>query len=137
MGKIRLLGWLLILGLVTVGVLGCGTSRNLTAVNVSPSSADAQDFADGVVQFTATGTFNVQPHTAQLGGNDIIWCIGTSQGICNESVFGANIDDNGAAKCDPTFRGTVTVLAGKTKISGPVPGTVPLEVFGSAKLTCP
>jgi hypothetical protein len=137
MSKVQSLGGLIILGVLTVGALGCGSSRDLTAVSVSPSSADARDFADGVVQFTATGTFSVQPRTAQLGGDNVIWCIGTTQGICSESIFGATIDDKGAAKCDPTFQGTVTVLAGKTKVSGPVPGTIPLEVFGSAKLTCP
>ena len=40
--------------------LSCGNSlRQLVAMNLSPSVADAQNYPNGQVQFTASGTYNL------------------------------------------------------------------------------
>jgi hypothetical protein len=59
----RFESWLLflLLALTTLGVVGCGSSRQLQSVTISPASADAQNFSAGQVSFTATGTFQQKP----------------------------------------------------------------------------
>jgi len=118
---------------------GCGSSRDLLAVSISPAAADAQNFPNGMVQFTATGTFSRDPTTATLGPNDVTWCVGTSTGTCGLiGLTGGVVDSNGMAHCANGFSGTVNVLAG-------VPSTEPhtantgavLKIFGAATLTCP
>ena len=122
------------------GAVGCGGSRHLQSVSLSPASANAQDFPGGRVQFTATGTFSKPPSPVELTGNDIFWCIGSDTGLCvGNAQPGATVDQSGIAGCNQGFVGTVTVLAGKTSpmmMGNPDQGSQ-LQVFGTAKLTCP
>lgn len=115
---------------------GCGEHK-LTSVSLSPTAADAKDFARGQVQFTATGTFSDSSKPVAL--NNVVWCIGSSSGMCNGNVpAAATVDGNGLAQCVLNSTGTVTVLAGSPGASPMVPDQgQQLQVFGMARLTCP
>lgn len=103
-------------------LVGCGQSK----VAVTPGSADAQDYPNGVVPFTATGI------------SSPTWCIGTSSGQCNGNVVSlATIDSSGRAQCVTGHSGTVTVLAGKAIPPMNPDAGMQLSPFGSAQLTCP
>jgi hypothetical protein len=104
-------------------MLGCGQNK---VVNIAPASADAQNFPNGIVQFTATGV------------NSPTWCIGSANGVCNGNIAAAaTIDSSGRAQCLSGKSGTVTVLAGTgLRITNPDGGSQ-LSTFGSAQLICP
>jgi hypothetical protein len=127
--------FLLVLALLS---LGCGGSRQLQSVTLSPASANAQDFANGQVPFSATGMFSKPPSPQPLTSNDVTWCVGSSTGFCAGNINpGATVDPNGVAKCVPNFSGVATILAGKaTPVMSPDSGPK-MNVFGSAQLTCP
>ena len=114
------LGPSFLLLLLAVGTVGCGSGapRSLQSVTASPSTADAKDFPNGQVQFTATGIFNRPP--TRVTPYPVAWL--TSQ----PSV--ATIDSNGLAQCVPGQTGTVTIEVG-------VAGDGPLIFV--AQLTCP
>ncbi|HEY3975490.1 MAG TPA: hypothetical protein VGM18_20995 [Candidatus Sulfotelmatobacter sp.] len=115
---------------------GCGSRRQLQSVTLSPGSADAKDFSNGQVPFTATGTFSKAPSPAQLTSQDVQWCIGSSDGACEPAgMTYPSVDQNGAAQCGPTFVGTVIVLAGTAEPG--VSDAAVFKPFGSAELTCP
>lgn len=119
-------------------VTGCGSSRHLRSVTVSPVSADAQNFAGGKVQFTATGTFSKPPSPVPIT-QSATWCVGMNTGRCAGNINpGATVSPSGVAQCEPLFAGTVTILAGEgtPMMMNPDTGTQ-LQVFGSAQLTCP
>ena len=100
---------LVLLALIVV-MGGCGDSRKLQSVAISPTAATSQ------AQFTATGTFSKPPSPTQLGSADITWCAGSSNGICAGFTNpGAMADANGNAQCEATFHGTVTVLGRQPK----------------------
>jgi hypothetical protein len=131
--KLELLSLIL---LAAVGSQACGDHK-LTSVSVTPATADVKDFASGQVQFTATGTFSDSSKPVPL--NNLTWCIGSSSGVCNGNIAAAaTIDSNGVAQCVLNLKGTVTVLAGKLATSVMMPDQgQQLQVFGTARLTCP
>jgi hypothetical protein len=115
-------------------------SRQLQSVTLKPASADAKNFPNGEVSFTATGTFSRPPSPVQLNGGEVQWCIGDgSTGACAGNVVpNATVDQNGVAQCRSGFAGTATVLAGTSSNAMMMPDVGPqLKVFGSAQLTCP
>jgi hypothetical protein len=129
---------LLLLLALSLVALGCGSSRDLKSVAISPAAANAKDFPNGQVAFTATGTFSKPPSPEKLTGMDVSWCVGDSQGRCVGNINpGITVDSNGIASCVSTFSGTATVLAGKTKSVMMPDGGSQMGVFGSAQLTCP
>lgn len=129
----------LVLPVVSLGTAGCGSSRQLQSVTLSPASADAQNFPNGQVSFTATGTFSKKPSPLQLTGKDVTWCAGSSSGMCVGNINpGITVDQNGLAQCVPGFTGTVTILAGTKSFSMMnTDGGSQLKIFGTAQLTCP
>jgi hypothetical protein len=137
----RFESWLLflLLALTTLGVVGCGSSRQLQSVTISPASADAQNFSAGQVSFTATGTFSKNPSPQKLTSKDVTWCAESSTGMCVGNINpGITVDPNGLAQCLPGFTGTVTILAGAESSSMMNPdGGSQLKIFGGADLTCP
>ena len=124
---------------------GCGSSRQLESVTIHPAAADAKNFPNGQVQFTATGTFSQPPSPAPLTSKDVLWCYGgfanvanPTAGLCagNIAQF-AWVDQNGVAQCEASFQGTVYILAG-TALPETNPDVGPqLKIFGQAALTCP
>ena len=118
----RLLAPAAILFVFVVLLAGCGQNK----VIVSPASADAQNYPNGIVQFTSTGV------------SSPTWCIGTSGGQCDGNVaLPATIDSSGRAQCASGHSGTVTVLAGKGVPPMNFDTGFQLSPFGSAQLTCP
>ena len=118
--------------------LGCGTAGQLKSVTVSPSAADARNFANGQVPFSATGTFGNSSMPQPLNNKDITWCVGTASGVCAGNInLGANVTPNGVAACVPTFSGAATILAGKANPPMTPDGGSRMTVFGAAQLTCP
>lgn len=123
---------------ISLIALGCGSSRQLQSVSISPAAADAQNFTNGKVQFTATGTFNQKPSPEKLMGQTVQWCVGSANGKCPGNINpGASVDQNGLAQCSPNFTGTVNVLAGNGGSSMMPDGGSQMKVFGAAQLTCP
>jgi hypothetical protein len=129
----------LVLSLIILGIVGCGSSRQLQSVRLSPATADAQSFPNGQVQFTATGTYSSSPSPVQLTSQDVMWCVGSTSGLCVGNVSpGATVNQNGLAQCVPTFAGTVTILAGTGSSVMMIPDTgSQLAVFGAAQMSCP
>jgi len=129
----------LLLSLIAIAIVGCGSSRQLKTVALTPALADAKDFPNGQVSFAATGTFSKPPSPSQLTSKDVMWCAGSSDGVCAGNIIpGATVDQNGLAQCSPNFTGTATILAGtaSSSMANPDAGTQ-LKVFGSAQLKCP
>ena len=101
----------------------CGDNRIIT---VSPSSADAQDFPNGIVSFRADGV------------SSPTWCIGSASGMCNGNIASvATIDTTGHAQCLSGRTGTATILAGAGLRRSLPDGGGQLSRFGSAQLVCP
>lgn len=119
---------LLIAGMLMLFGSGCGATnpsspRLLTAITLSPAAADAQDFPNGQVQFSAIGHFNTMP-TAVNPFHPSSW-LSTSGNI-------ATVDQNGLAQCVPGAAGTVQIEG----IAPMGPGDAP-ATRGIATLTCP
>jgi hypothetical protein len=121
--------------------LSCGTSsttRSIQSVTISPASADAQNYPDGQVPFTATGYYTtipspVTPQTATWGacyqnaattavavsGSGVAQCVAGASGTYTIWAF---VIQQGLRAC-PTF---VTACGGGG-----------CQVTGTAQLTCP
>jgi len=131
--------------LLFLAALSCG-SHQLKSVTLQPSSADAKNFTNGQVQFTAKGTFSDSSTPVTLTSKDVTWCIGEmtnvanpTAGVCigNVSPF-AVVDQNGLAQCtNAPVQGTGYILAGKATPPMNPDGGAQMTVFGSATLTCP
>ena len=139
---VRSTGPLLLLFLIA---LSCGSSRQLQSVTLDPPAADAKDFPNGQVQFTATGVFSNSKMAVTLTSKDVTWCYGgvanaatLTAGLCAGNVIPfASVDQNGLAKCSTGFQGSALVLAGVPMPSMNPDGGAQMKVFGSATLTCP
>jgi hypothetical protein len=126
-------------------LLGCGTSRRLQNVSISPPAADAKDFPSGQVQFVATGTFTKAPSPATLTSQEVTWCVGErtdvlnpTAGMCVGNIAPiATVDQNGLARCATSSQGSVFILAGSMPSSFMPDMGSQLKIFGSATLTCP
>jgi hypothetical protein len=131
--------WTLAGPLALLAVLaGCGSTRQLQSVSLSPAAADARNFPNGQVSFKATGSFNKPPSPVPLTGQDVMWCVGTSNGVCAGNISpGATVDQNGTAQCGPAFVGTVSILAGQGAVMSMPDTGQQLKIFGAAQLTCP
>ncbi len=112
-------------GIFVIALFLCGCGSN-SPISVTPASADAQNFPNGIVQFKATGVTSPA------------WCIGSASGSCNGNIASiATVDINGQAQCLAGHSGTVTVLAGTGgRVMNP-DGGMQFSRFGSAQLTCP
>ena len=134
----RWLSGLFLILFVSLGSLGCGSSRQLTFISVSPASADAKNSPNGQVQFTATGTFNKPP--TPVTPLPVTWCPQATCGVSTPVNVGITVDGNGLAQCEPAFVGTVTVVAMAPANPGAMMTPMPRMngmVSGTAQLTCP
>ena len=88
------------------------------------------------MQFTATGSFSMQPTPAPV--INATWCISDANGCVANA--GATVDANGMAQCNPGFMGMVMVKAMVSNGAGsPVMmmGPTGVMISGTAQLTCP
>jgi hypothetical protein len=119
---------------------GCGSSnmnpnRVLQTMVLAPALPDAQNFPNGQVQFTATGTFSQAPSPDMVtfqapysGG----W---TLMGTGAASI--ATISQTGLAQCVPGATGTVTVQASASANAAMGTGATSVAVSGTTTMTCP
>jgi hypothetical protein len=120
-------------------LLSCATSdpnyaRVLTSITVTPATADAQNFPNGQVVFTAAGTFNVAPSPGPVSSASPYF----GQFVVNNPATGA------IANIVSTGNSTVTVQC----VAGAI-GAVEIDmnayanndtttvIGGYAQLTCP
>ena len=125
----------------SVAIVSCGgmstmmSNRQLQSITVSPSSADAMNFPSGMVHFTAMGSYNMAPMTANL---PVLWSLGNPFSA-QPVPAGVSIDANGVAQCSG-FMGMITIEA-----TSPMDPNMPvsqmsmntMNVVGMAQLTCP
>lgn len=118
----------LVIAAMSFLITGCGSGgpRRLQSVSVSPASADAMEFPNGRVQFTAMGIYSQPPSPSAIPQSG--WSL--SEGNI------ATISQNGIAQCNPGGSGVVTV---KASTAGPCSGTgcTSALLSGTAQLTCP
>jgi len=139
MTKFRTLLSLLFVAALALETLGCGSSnmnsnRVLQSMAITPANADAQNFPNGQVQFTATGTFNKAPSPAQVTFQPPYTGTWSLMGASAANI--ATISQAGLAQCIAGAAGTVTVsaVASSNSATGPAMSTA---VTGSTTLTCP
>jgi len=121
---------------VCCGKINPNDGRVLTSISVSPSTADAQNFPNGQVTFTATGTFSLPPLSSPISpsapyngsfvvdnpaGQTIANIVSTDAGLGTITV-----------QCAAGAIGDVEVTA-----SGSANNGTSIVVTGSAQLTCP
>jgi hypothetical protein len=117
---------------------GCGSmnspqNRVLQSMSVNPATADAQNFPQGQVQFTATGTFSQAPSPAVVPVPFVSPYSGSWESS-NPNV--ATINQNGVAQCIAGASGTVTIKADVS--SNSAKGTqMSTGVLATSQLTCP
>jgi len=129
--------------LVALGaaLLSCGSSnpnigRILTGITVAPGSADAQQFTNGQVLFTATGTYSLPPFSGPLtfqspySGSFIV------ANPTNPPQTIATVVSTGPStvtvQCASGISGTVPIVASASANNGT--STV---ISGSGTLICP
>jgi hypothetical protein len=97
------------LALILVGslaALSCGTSQSqLQAIAISPSAADAQDFPNGQVQFTATGFYAHPTHTVTPQSANWVAC---QQDVPTTLV---TVSASGVAQCASGATGQYSINA--------------------------
>jgi hypothetical protein len=126
--------------LLTIALTSCGSTipnagRVLLEIVVTPATADAQTFANGQVEFTATGTFSVAPSPAPVTfvapytGGFIVSPNTSNQVIANIVSTGPG---TATVQCVAGMSGTVEVGATASANNGT--STI---VSGIAQITCP
>jgi hypothetical protein len=125
--------------LLAAGLISCGSSnqnigRVLTSIAVTPGTADAQNYPNGQVVFTAAGTFSLPP----FNGPVTFTAPYAGQFVVDNPVNGtiATVIANGVGtvtvQCASGASGTVDVVASAAANNGTT--TV---VSGNGQLTCP
>jgi hypothetical protein len=140
MSKRKTLATVLIVVPIVFATVSCGSmssssSRILQSMTVTPATADAQNSANGQVQFTATGIFSkppspgpvtfVSPYSGSWAADpSIATLVGTANGTATfQCVAGAS--------------GTTTVKAIASTNAAQGTGATSTAVTGTAMLTCP
>ena len=129
---------LCMLAFVATATVGCGSmnsasNRVLQSMTLNPAIADAQNFPQGQVQFTPTGTFSRAPSPAAV---PVPFASPYSGSWASSDPTIATINQNGVAQCVAGASGTVTIqaMASSNSAMGPAMST---GVTGTAKLRCP
>jgi hypothetical protein len=125
--------------------MSCGNAADpshpgdpLESITVSPAVADAKDYPDGQVQFTAAGYYSTNP-------NQAVPLSKPGWGSCyeNNSTSEVTVSSTGVAQCASGAVGTYTVWAdAPPNVGGPNCLAVNAcgggcFVTGTAQLTCP
>ena len=123
-------------------VLCCGASskHQLQSITLNPTSADAQDYPNGQVQFVATGHYNIAPFT--------VTPLSATWGTCYQfaPTSAISVTSTGLAQCASGAVGTYTVWANdplpnlatgvySCPAAGACGGGCTIQT--SAQLTCP
>ncbi len=119
---------------LALSLLACGNSppRQLVSATVTPATATASSFPNGMVQFTATGTFDRPPSPVVL--NPAMWQLEPSALYPADAI---SISTSGVAQCKAGFTGTVTIRGGG-EVCPPKGMGIPCQfISGQAQLTCP
>jgi len=129
--------------LALAAALGCGgasffiaggNGHLLVVVSVHPNSADAIQFPDGQVPFTAQGTFTSPASVSSL--SNVVWTVDHPAFSLLPDLGHASIDHNGLATCAPGFVGIVQVFA-----TAPADPNLAMSaqnaIVGTAHLVCP
>jgi hypothetical protein len=109
MDKFRLTVFLLALVLAASFTLSCGAGSHgqdpLQSITVSPATADAQDYPNGQVQFSATGYYTDPSRT--------VTPLSAMWGTCykNASTSEVSVTRGGVAQCAPGAVGTYRIWA--------------------------
>jgi len=129
----------LLLGAV-LGSLSCGASANpyigrvLTSITVTPGTADAQNFPNGQVIFTATGIFSLPPTPAPVTFTSPYTGQFSVSNPATSTI--ATVVSSGSGTitvaCASGASGTVDIVANAAANNGTT-----TTVAGIAKLTCP
>jgi len=140
MKNLRFLLFFLALVLSASFASSCGARSQgqdpLQSITLSPATADAQDYTNGHVQFTATGYYIDPSRTVTpLSG---MW------GTCYQeaSTSEVSVTAGGVAQCTPGAVGTYTIWANDPPLSNVECLAITAcgggcFVVGSAQLTCP
>jgi hypothetical protein len=124
--------------LLAFRMLACGSSnsnRVLESMTITPAIADAQNFPNGQVQFTATGQFSKPPSPDQV--TFVAPYSGQWSFADANSANIATIGSNGLAQCKSGASGTATVLATASANSGNGAQNTSVARTSTATLTCP
>jgi hypothetical protein len=128
---------LLVLATWTISACGGGMftpNRSIKSITISPATADARDYRNGQVQFTATGFYNTPPSP--------VTPLAATWGTCyqNAPTTAVSVTANGLAQCTVGSVGTYTVFA----YDWPNPACLAITacgggctVEGTAQLICP
>jgi hypothetical protein len=133
---------LAVLGLILLAavLISCGSTdptanRILLSVAITPPIADAQNFPNGQVVFTATGSFSLQPSPALVPSTTPYSAQFTvSNSATNQVVATIVSSGSGTAtvQCVAGMSGTVTVADTASANNG-----IATTVSGIAQITCP
>lgn len=123
--------------------LACGSSSsnppNLKSISISPAAANAQNYPNGLVQFTAVGYESGSSSPVSISPT---WSVCSEANAQNEITVNAT----GVAQCNAGASGTYIVNASVLTHSNPTcnvvlacgeAGTDCFGTHGVAKLTCP
>jgi len=90
----------------TLAVISCGAGQTqLQSMSLSPAVADAKDYPDGKVLFTATGYYINPPHTVTPQSANWIACQG------NAPTNAISVTNVGVAQCGSGASGTYSINA--------------------------
>lgn len=121
--------------LISCGSNYANSNRFLISIAVTPATADAQNFPNGQVVFTATGTFSQQPSpalvppTAPYSGQFFVDTTLTNHVIAAIVASGSG---TATVQCVSGMSGTVEVGAIASANNG-----TSTTVSGVAQITCP
>jgi len=125
---------------LAAAALSCGSSPSphlLQSVTINPATADAQNYPNGQVQFTATGNFSTKP--SPVTPLSVEWGSCTLDGNTTSSV---SVTTSGTAQCTGAA-GTYTVWGFANSAEGPTCLAINAcgggcgRITGTAQLTCP
>jgi len=141
MNKPRFPLLLFALAAATLFASSCGKSslsgliRQPQAITLSPATADALDYPEGQVQFTATGHYNTAPYA--VTPQSATW------GVCyqNAPTTEVSVTTGGLAQCTSGAVGTYTVFAFDVPSGASCNAMTACgggcSIEGTAQLTCP
>jgi len=109
MEKLRLTLSLFVLAVAATATLCCGmpslSHHQLTSITLSPTMADAQNYPQGLVQFTATGYYMTAPL--------VVTPLSATWGACYQlaPTSAVSISSTGLAQCASGAAGTYFIWA--------------------------